>query len=245
MKELIKRDSFGVFVAKKNNVSYVDSRVVAQMFDKEHFHVIRDINNLIDDLYKCIEKLDLENPDNIDNPKLGAQKNEYLNIINEFVFDKYKKGIKEYKYCNIGRSAFNLLVMGFTGVKALEVKVQYEQQFRKMQELLEELQKSKYEHKSLSKAIQKFLCDGSPYDKFKYSTEYDRIYKIVLGMRACDFKSEHNLPKNVPIKPFLTKDELRIVDEAMNLNASLIRAGVDKDTRTKLIKQLVENDTED
>ena len=45
MQTLIPMDDFGVFV-DKHDTARVDSRFVAQMFEKEHRHVLRDIENL-------------------------------------------------------------------------------------------------------------------------------------------------------------------------------------------------------
>ena len=46
MKELIPMNEFGVF-ADIHDTPRVDSRFVAQFFEKRHDHVLRDVENLI------------------------------------------------------------------------------------------------------------------------------------------------------------------------------------------------------
>ena len=45
MKEIIPKDDYGVF-ADSHDVALVDSRYVAQYFEKEHKNVVRDIREL-------------------------------------------------------------------------------------------------------------------------------------------------------------------------------------------------------
>jgi phage regulator Rha-like protein len=45
MKELIPRDKYGVFADTKD-IARVDSRFVAQFFEKHHRHVLRDIERI-------------------------------------------------------------------------------------------------------------------------------------------------------------------------------------------------------
>ena len=47
MKELIPRDEYGIF-ADMRDTARVDSRSVAAFFEKDHFHVLRDIARITD-----------------------------------------------------------------------------------------------------------------------------------------------------------------------------------------------------
>ena len=47
MKELIPKDEYGIF-ADAHDTARVDSLFVAQAFEKEHFHVLRDIAKITD-----------------------------------------------------------------------------------------------------------------------------------------------------------------------------------------------------
>ncbi|WP_376717802.1 Rha family transcriptional regulator [Labrys neptuniae] len=82
---------------------FASSQNIARVFDKEHKHVIRDIEKIGPDL----------------DPSLGWYRlSDYL--------DAYGRPQKRYL---ITRDGFALLVMGYTGEKALRVKVACIQEF--------------------------------------------------------------------------------------------------------------------
>ena len=243
MKQLIKQNDYGVFVAKKNEQSYVDSRIVAKYFGKEHKSVLKSIDNTIADLYKCIDLVEFQdcsdNADSLVAEKYATKISEYKSIIDEFIFDKYTYQGREFRYCNIGRKAFDLLVMGFTGTKALAVKVEYIKQFEYMKSVLTELNNSKLEHVELSESILNYLCDGSNNDKFRYSNEYNMVYKLVLGKTAQQFRHDLDLPNKTIIKPYLTKEELALVNKLMTLDANLIQCGLTREERKEMLQKLL------
>ena len=103
-------------------VNVVDKKVVttslkvAEMFGKEHFHVLRDIKALMEE-------------------EIGAS---------NFGLSSYKNSQnKEQPMYLIDRDGFTLLAMGFTGKEALKFKVQYIQAFNKMEEEL--IEKAKFQ----------------------------------------------------------------------------------------------------
>jgi len=98
-------------IENKDGVLLVSSREVAEIFEKRHDHVLRDVEALLDQ-----------------NPKLGAD---------YFIESSYKAGTgKPYKQYELTRDGFSLLAMGFTGAKALEWKLKYLEAFNKMEEVI-------------------------------------------------------------------------------------------------------------
>lgn len=95
----------------KNNQVVVDSRSVAKNFEKAHDKVNRDIENLI----------------RKDVAKIGEM---FLKVN---LPDSYGRLQKTY-YMN--RDGFSLLVMGFTGQKAIEWKLKYIEAFNEMEKKL-------------------------------------------------------------------------------------------------------------
>ncbi|MCY6957896.1 Rha family transcriptional regulator [Clostridium brassicae] len=93
----------------------VSSRVIAMDFEKEHKNIKRDIQNLI-------------------SSNLSVSK---MFIINEYK-DSMNRNQQEYF---INRDGFSLLVMGFTGQKALEWKLKYINAFNEMEKRLNKLPK--------------------------------------------------------------------------------------------------------
>lgn len=95
----------------------VSSREVANNFEKEHKNVLRDIENLI---------------------KAGSSKlSQPFFIESKYQHPQNKQYYKEYL---LTRDGFSLLVMGFTGAKALEWKLKYIEAFNKMEQYIKEQQ---------------------------------------------------------------------------------------------------------
>lgn len=89
--------------------SYATSLDVAKHFHKNHFHLLRDIQRLIEDA-----------------PQDFSQSNFGLSTY------KTERG-KEYPIFNLTRDGFAILAMGFTGKEALQWKVKYIQAFNLME----------------------------------------------------------------------------------------------------------------
>ncbi|WP_412839762.1 Rha family transcriptional regulator [Bacillus paranthracis] len=83
---------------------------MAEVFGKRQAHVLREIESLIG-------KLDEKGKFN-------------------FGLSSYKAGTRNYKKYNLTKDGFTLLVMGFTGKKALQFKMMYINEFNRMEEEL-------------------------------------------------------------------------------------------------------------
>ncbi|SAL05980.1 Phage regulatory protein Rha (Phage_pRha) [Caballeronia calidae] len=91
-----------------------DSRVVAKLFDKRHDHVLRDIHELV----KSAPELE---------PNFGES------------FEVYASGNgakRNRPYFLMAEQGLMLLVMGFTGEKALAIKMRFVAAFKEMRDLL-------------------------------------------------------------------------------------------------------------
>lgn len=99
-------------IINQNGNLVVSSREVAENFEKRHDNVVRDIENLIEN-----EPL----------------KNEELKY---FIPGTFNHRGNEYKEYLLTRDGFSLLVMGFTGSKALGWKLKYIEAFNKMEKVI-------------------------------------------------------------------------------------------------------------
>ena len=98
-------NTLGIII--ENNRPVVSSRKVAEIFEKRHDHIIRDIRSL-------------EIPDEIRLSNFGESS--YINSQN-----------KEQPEYLMTRDGFTLLAMGFTGSKAMQWKIKYIEAFNKME----------------------------------------------------------------------------------------------------------------
>lgn len=97
----------------KNNENIVTtSLLVAEKFEKEHKNVLRDIENLV------------------------AQ-NSAAKLL--FIESAYENRGKQYPMYIMNRDGFSLLVMGFTGKKALDFKLEYINAFNQMEKTIKGL----------------------------------------------------------------------------------------------------------
>ena len=104
-----------------NNEQVVtDSRKVGAVFDKPHKTVLRSIENIITEAQN------------------GLSDNSAQNCAQSFFYETtYKDGSgKSNKMYLMNRDGFSLLVMGFTGKKALEWKIKYIEAFNAMEKQL-------------------------------------------------------------------------------------------------------------
>jgi len=130
----------------KNDEAVCDSLQVAEKFRKRHDRVLRAIDNLLKSL-----------------PKNGERP--------MFVISSRKADDGQvYRMYLMNRDGFSLLVMGFTGKKALEWKLQYINAFNKMEALIRE--KSTLEWQETR--IQGKLTRKSETDTIKQLVEYAR-----------------------------------------------------------------------
>ena len=98
----------------KNDQALTDSLMVAEMFGKRH-----------DNVMQAIEKLVRGIPKNKETPQLFIK-----------TWYKHPQNGERYSKYLMNRDGFSLLVMGFTGKKALEWKLKYIDAFNQMEKIL-------------------------------------------------------------------------------------------------------------
>lgn len=99
-------------IYEKQGKAVTDSLKIAEMFEKEHGHVLRDIENLTIQNWKV---------------KKCFHKDEYTNSRGR-TYPKY--------YMN--KDGFSYLALGFTGAKALDFKISIIEEFNRMEEYIKE-----------------------------------------------------------------------------------------------------------
>lgn len=125
-------------VINRNSVMVVDSREVAENFDKRHNNVIRKIESTKKELLELFTQLDFELSNN-----LAELKNELSKISEYFIEDNYldESGKLNKKYY-LTQKGFDLVALSFTGPQALLYKILYIEEFHRMRNLLEESNKN-------------------------------------------------------------------------------------------------------
>ena len=124
MQQSVQAVDFTSFVFASNDDIKTDSFKIAAKFSKRHTHVIRDIENIITSLKKLVTESILTQ-DEVTKPNFGLcfQNNELQNG-------------KPQKFYEMNESAFMLVVMGYTGLDAMAIKMRYINAFNFMREKL-------------------------------------------------------------------------------------------------------------
>lgn len=196
------------FVNEKNGQPVTTSRKVAEVFGKEHYNVLRDIESL-----DCSEE---------------------FNALNfEVVNYKDKKGEKRPEY-RMTKDGFTFLVMGYRGKKAAKFKEAYIKQFNEMASFINSLQQAKLEFPAFTNAI---LNAHEEPKHYHFSNEINMINKIVLGVTASKYKEENGIDKKVQsIRPYLSVGQISRIEELQRIDIGLIVAGLEYAQRKEILK---------
>jgi Rha family phage regulatory protein len=190
-------DDFGV--TEHQGIPVVNSRSVAETFNKRHDNVLRDIQLLTDSLLKIGEP----------------------NWQDNFILSSYKDRGKKYPEYLMPRDGFTLLAMGFTGKKAIQFKVGYIDSFNRMESFIKNLHEAKADFPEFTEAI--MLTHEEP-KHYHFSNELDMINRIVLGISTRQFKEMHQLEKVSSIRPYLSAEQIEAVRNLQRVDIGLIMA---------------------
>ena len=186
----------------KEEVTVVTSLDVAETFGKEHKHVLRDIREL-----ECSNEFRQSN----------FGQSEYLNEQNH----------RQPMYY-ITRDGFTLLVMGYTGEKAMKFKEAYIRQFNAMEKALIYKIREREKGIAVRQALTNALKESKENERmhgFAYSTYTDMIYKILFGKSAKQIREQNGLSKKDSLRDYFDTDDLRRIQSKEMLVSGLIDCG--------------------
>ncbi len=198
----------------KTEMTVVSSLDVAETFEKRHADILRDIENL-----KCSKEFTERN----------------------FALSSYKdssgKNNKEYL---ITRDGFTILVMGYTGEKAMRFKEAYIKQFNAMEKALQgkliEREKGIAVRQSLTKALQQ-STENERMHGHAYSTYTNCIYKVLFGKNAKQLREELGISKKENLRDYLPEEQLRAIQSMECLVSGLVDCGWGYDKIKEFIQQ--------
>lgn len=215
MKTLVAIDDMGC-LANKEGTLLVDSRYVAETFGKEHRNVLADIRNVLDE---------------------NSGYSEEFRLLN-FQQSRYKNEQKHWQPCYLmTRDGFMALCMSYTTPAANRIKEAYIKRFNDMEKHILTLQALKLEFPELTDRIKRMHDEPKPYH---YSNEINMIYKIVLGMNAKQFRKEHDLDADAPIRPHLTNEQSEMLIQLQRMDYMLTFTQPDFQDRKEMLKAFAE-----
>jgi Rha family phage regulatory protein len=199
MRELIPKDKYGVF-ADTNDTARVDSLFGAEFFEKQHFHVLRDIAKITDTKSGLSEEFTKSN----------------------FELTHYKDSTGRKLPCYaMTRDGFTMLVMGYTGQKAMKFKELYIKRFNEMEQFIKTLVSARKEFPLLTDNIKLLHENPKPYH---FSNECDMINRIVTGMSAKQFRIANGIEKGKSIRPYLSDEQITMHETLQKVDVGLLVA---------------------
>ena len=128
----------------------------------------------------------------------------------------------------ITRDGFTLLVMGYTGEKAMQFKEAYIKQFNAMEKALigkiKEREKGIAVRQAFTKAIQQ-SNENERMHGHAYSTYTDAIYKSIFGKNSKQLRDEFGIAKRDNLRDLFSAEELARIGNAEMLVSSLVGYG--------------------
>ena len=200
----------------KTEITAVSSLDVAETFEKNHRDVMESIRNI----------------------EMNISRAEFSAL---FYLDSYKasNGKSNPMYL-MTRDGFTLLVMGYTGGKAMQFKLAYIKQFNAMERTLQgkliEREKGIAVRQSLTKALQQ-STENERMHGHAYSTYTNCIYKVLFGKNTKQLREELGISKKENLRDYLSTEELKAIQSMECLVSGLVDCGWGYDQIKEFIQQ--------
>ena len=243
-KYFIAPNAWGLF-SGMDKTARIDSRTVADVFDKNHRDVLRAIENL-KAAANDIKTQNWSLTKTAINGRIQSAQNcaDYSTDINTmFIQSVYKdsKGRKQKCY-SMNRDGFSALVFGFTGAKALKFRLDYINRFNEMEALIRDKLAYLEDYPGFTDAIKYFKDTYSNSEneaRWIYANEQDVVNVAVLGMTAKAFKKRYGVPDNErSIKPYLTSEQIKAIHKLQSYDVPFLVQGMPRDERIKQLTAL-------
>lgn len=207
----------------KEEIVVVTSRDIAETFEKEHKEVVYAIEGRTSTTERAggiEEKNKGIIPTLIESGEPHVEK--------YFILSEYQSRGKNYKEYFVTRDGFVLLVMGFSGEKAMKFKLAYIKQFNAMEKALigkiKEREKGIAVRQTLTNALQKSQ-ENERMHGHAYSTYTNVIYKAVFGKDAKNLREEYGISKKENLRDYFSEEELKAVQDMEMIVSGLVGIG--------------------
>ena len=131
-------------------------------------------------------------------------------------------GIQKIKICRLNREQATFVISLMKNTKAVVAfKKELVRQFYQMEKFIKTLVSARKEFPLLTENIKLLYDDPKPYH---FSNECDMINRIVIGMSAKQFRLEHGIEKGESIRPYLTEEQINMLELLQKVDVGLLVA---------------------
>lgn len=198
-----------------SNSITMSSREIADLVGKDHKNVIRDIRVMLDEL-------------DLDGSELSHVE---------------KKDARGYtKSFDLDRDLTETLITGYS-VKLRHkviIRLRELEQFIADKKSSDESRKNaRLEAPMMTDAIQvQRKSEGKAISHYHFSNEFDLINRIALGQTSKQFRADHAIGKDDPIRDHLTACQIKCIEHLQRLNTSLIEIAMPFEERKAKLNQV-------
>ena len=178
--------------------AFTDSTILAKGAGVEHRAVIQLITTHIDDV------------------------SEFGRVTFQMLPFETNGGIQKIKICRLNREQATFVISLMKNTKAVVAfKKELVRQFYQMEKFIKTLVSARKEFPLLTENIRLLYDDPKPYH---FSNECDMINRIVIGMSAKQFRLEHGIEKGESIRPYLTEEQINMLELLQKVDVGLLVA---------------------
>lgn len=207
MKELIPKDKYGELTFNYKDEAFTDSRILAQGAEVEHRAVIQLITNHLDDV------------------------SEFGRVAFQMIPFETNGGIQKMKVCRLNEQQATFVISLMKNTKpVVAFKKELVKQFYKMERFIKTLVEARKEFPLLTENIKLLHDNPKPYH---FSNECDMINRIVTGMSAKQFRQAHGIEKGKSIRPYLTDEQIQLMETLQKVDVGLLVAVPDYEQRKR------------
>ena len=189
--------------------AFTNSVILAQGAEIEHASVIKLITTHLDDV------------------------SEFGRVGFQIVPFETKGGIQKMKICRLNKEQATFVISLMKNTKAVVAfKKELVKQFFVMEQYIKALVSAKKEFPLLTENIKLLHENPKPYH---FSNECDMINRLVLGMSAKQFRQANGIEKSGSIRPYLTDEQIRMLDILQKADVGLLIAVPEFEQRKKLL----------
>lgn len=207
MNELILKDKYGELTFNYKDEAFTDSRILAQGAGVEHRAVIQLITNHLDDV------------------------SEFGRVAFQMIPFETNGGIQKMKVCRLNEQQATFVISLMKNTKTVVAfKKELVKQFYKMERFIKTLVATRKEFPLLTENIKLLHDNPKPYH---FSNECDMINRIVTGMSAKQFRQAHGIEKGKSIRPYLTDEQIQLMETLQKVDVGLLVAVPDYEQRKR------------
>ena len=210
MSKIIKAEPDGLTFGYKDE-AFTDSLILAKGAGVEHSSVIKLITNHIDDV------------------------SEFGRVGFEIRPFETNGGVQKVKICRLNEQQTTFVISMMKNTKqVVAFKKELVRQFFEMREFIRTLVTTRKDFPLLTEQIKLLHKNPKPYH---FSNECDLINRLVTGMSAKQFREAHGIKKGESIRPFLTPEQIDLMEKLQKADVGLLIACPEYEQRKQLLTQ--------